>query len=225
MPTNGTPLAARRRAQLIGAATTLFSRKGYYLSTVKDIADEAGVSAGLIYQYVSDKQDLLFLVLLHIVQQNKEGIPRSLKGVKDPIARLYYAIDTYSRVIAANKKAVLLTYRESGSLKPEYITRMKSQEIETNHLIGACVEECIQVGYLAQTNVELLVYRIIIAAHAWALKNWRFREIVTFDEYLEQAVHAPWTELLLPAGISQYDKLLRAGKLKSSKVANKIHAD
>jgi len=212
------PLVARRRAQLITAAIRRFSDVGYHVATIKDIAAEAGVSAGLIYQYVSDKQDLLFLALQHIVKRNKQEVPRALQGIEDPIARLYRAIDAYSRVISVNQQAVLLTYRETKSLKPEYIEQMKALELETNELIAACVEECIRAGYLAPTNVELLVYRIICAAHAWPLKHWRLRHITTLDEYLEQAIHAPWKSLLLPRGTSRYEELRRAGDLYPTNV-------
>ena len=181
----------------------------------RSIADEAGVSAGLVYQYVPDKQDLLFLALLHIVQRNKEEIPAALEGVEDPLARLYTAIDAYTRVIAANQQAVLLTYRETKSLKPEYIRRMKELELETNGLIGECVDDCIRAGYLANSNVELLVYRIITAAHAWALKHWRLPKIVSLDDYLEQAIHACWTALLLPKGTRRYSELEREGRLRA----------
>ncbi|AMG87414.1 TetR family transcriptional regulator [Bordetella parapertussis] len=207
-------LVTRRRAQLVKAAIKLFSRMGYHAATVKDIAQEAGVSAGLMYQYVPDKQDLLFLALQHIVQRNKEEVPSALLGVEDPIARLYRAIDAYTRVMAANQQAVLLTYRETKSLKPEYIEQMKQLELDTNRLIEACATDCIRAGYLAPTNVELLVYRIIIAAHAWPLKHWRLRRIVTLDEYLDQAIHAAWKDLLLPRGSSRYEELRRAGELR-----------
>jgi AcrR family transcriptional regulator len=210
-------LVARRRAQLVHAAITLFTRVGYYPATVKDIADEAGVSAGLVYQYVPDKQDLLFLALQHIVQRNKQEIPAALDGVVDPLARLHISIDAYTRVIAANRHAALLTYRETKSLKPEYIEQMKHLELATNALIGSCVEECIAAGYLATTNVELLVYRIITAAHAWALKHWRLSKIVSLDEYLEQGIHACWTALLLPRGTQRYTELRREGALTAAK--------
>ena len=213
------PLATRRRAQLIKAAITLFSDKGYHSTTVKDIADEAGVSAGLIYQYVSDKQDLLFLALQHIVQRNKEEMPKAVEGVEGSIARLYRAIDAYTRVIATNQQAVLLTYRETKSLKAEYIERMKELELETNQLIADCVDECIQAGYLAQVHVELLVYRIIFAAHAWPLKHWRLREIVSLNEYIDEVIHTTWKAYLLPRGMSRYEALLRSGELQPASVA------
>jgi len=198
---------AKRRSQLIQAAIIRFSRFGYHASTIKEIAQEAGVSAGLLYQYMPDKQDLLFAALLYICQRNKEEIPAALIGLTDPIERLFTSVDAYTRVVAANPQAVLLTYRETKSLKPEYIEAMKQLELETNALIAECLEECIRAKYLAEVNVELLVYRIITGAHAWAFKNWRLSKIVTLDEYLEQSIHPCWISLMTPRGQKHYAKV------------------
>jgi AcrR family transcriptional regulator len=193
-------LVAKRRGQLIQAAIAAFSRVGYHAATVKDVADAAGVSAGLIYQYMSDKHDLLFLCLMHIVERNKEEIPAALKEVNDPMKRLHAAVEAYSRVIAANPSAVQLTYRESKSLKREHIESLKVMELETNTLLANCIDECIRAGLLSSMNVEPLVYRIITAAHAWDLKHWRLSKIVSLDEYLSESVHANWTAYLTVKG-------------------------
>jgi len=94
---------------------------------------------------------------------------------------------------------------------------MKQFELATNALIGGCIEECIAAGYLANTKVELLVYRVITAAHAWALKHWRLSKIVSLDEYLQEGIHACWTALLLPKGTQRYAELRKEGALNSLK--------
>jgi AcrR family transcriptional regulator len=193
-------LIAKRRAQLVEAAIKLFSRVGYHPATVKEIANAAGVSAGLLYQYASSKQDLLFLCLLHIVERNKDEIPKALERVTDPLSRLAASVEAYTRVIAANREAVQLTYRETKSLKREYVMVMKQMELETNALIAGCVEECVKSGYLKATHTELLVYRIIVGAHAWALKYWRLSLITSLDEYIEQSIHSCWRVLLTAKG-------------------------
>lgn len=206
-------LVEKRRQQLSQAAISLFSRQGFHTVTVKDIAEEAGVSAGLVYQYVSDKHDLLFLALRHITQRNKQEIPAALAGIKEPLLRLHVAIDAYTRVIAANGPAVLLTYRETKSLKREFIEEMKQLELETNALIEQCMDECIAGEFMARTDVKLLTYRIIIAAHGWALKHWKLSRMLTLEEYLEEAIHACWKPLLLPKGQRRYKKLQGDGAL------------
>jgi AcrR family transcriptional regulator len=50
---------AARKAQILKAAETVFSRKGYERATTREIADAADVSEGTIYNYFGSKNDLL----------------------------------------------------------------------------------------------------------------------------------------------------------------------
>jgi AcrR family transcriptional regulator len=46
----------RSRAQILEAALKLFSHRGYGATSVRDIADDAGVSKGNVYHHFSDKE-------------------------------------------------------------------------------------------------------------------------------------------------------------------------
>ncbi len=48
-----------RREQILDAAMSAFSRKGFTRATNKDIAQEAGITAGLIYHYFDSKEAVL----------------------------------------------------------------------------------------------------------------------------------------------------------------------
>ncbi len=48
-----------RREQIIEAAVRVFAQKGFDKATNKDVAQEAGITAGLIYHYFKSKEDLL----------------------------------------------------------------------------------------------------------------------------------------------------------------------
>jgi len=48
-----------RRDQILDAAITAFSQKGFRRTTNNDIAREAGITAGLIYHYFENKDELL----------------------------------------------------------------------------------------------------------------------------------------------------------------------
>lgn len=199
-PAENRQLALQRRSQLVKAAITVFSRVGFHRATVKQIADTAGVSAGLAYNYVTDKHDLLFLALMHIVETNRREIPLATDRLTHPLLRLTRSIEAYTHVIAANREAVLLTYRETKSLRANDIETIKKMELDTNALIADCVDQCVAAGYLAASHTEVLVFRIITAAHAWALKHWRLRSIVTLEQYIEHSIHACWRPLLTPKG-------------------------
>ena len=48
-----------KRRLLLGAAVSVFARKGYHTCRVGDIAEEAGVAHGLLYHYFSSKEEVL----------------------------------------------------------------------------------------------------------------------------------------------------------------------
>src|SRR5688572_23264528 len=52
-----------RREQLLEAALRVFARNGYARSTNKDVAQEAGITPGLIYHYFPSKEALLKAVI------------------------------------------------------------------------------------------------------------------------------------------------------------------
>jgi len=52
-----------RRKQILDAALTVFSRKGYGEATIPDIAREGGMAVGTIYNYYPSKREILISVL------------------------------------------------------------------------------------------------------------------------------------------------------------------
>lgn len=61
-----------RKSQLLAAARTIFTRKGYHRTTMDDVAKEAGISKGALYLYFSGKEKM-FMALIE-------------KGLKDRTA-------------------------------------------------------------------------------------------------------------------------------------------
>jgi len=57
----------RRRQNILEAARTCLGRDGYAGATVASIADEAGVSTGLMYQFFDNKDHLFEVVLRDVV--------------------------------------------------------------------------------------------------------------------------------------------------------------
>jgi AcrR family transcriptional regulator len=194
----------KRRSQFVRTAIELFSRNGYHATTVKEIAEAAGVSPGLIYQYVTDKEDILFLALQLIVHTNKLAIPAAMEGVSDPVDRFIAAFEAYCRVFDANRSACLLTYRESKSLHRHHLDAIKSMEQETNKIIFDCVTACVNEGYFRDLNVELFVYQTIMVAHTWALKHWRLGKITDIDKYISFNADGLMNIALTREGWSRY---------------------
>jgi TetR/AcrR family transcriptional regulator, fatty acid metabolism regulator protein len=77
-----------RRSQLIRAAYKVVGEKGYSDFTIKDIAEEAGLSNGLLHYYFKNKEDLLFNLLRGMNAKLKDQLNKTLKVLTEPQDKL-----------------------------------------------------------------------------------------------------------------------------------------
>ncbi len=191
-------LVQRRRQQIVDAAVELFSSQGYYRTTVQEVARKAGVSTGLIYQYVQDKEDILLLSILDIIDSYQQEIPAALAGVEDPLLRMRAALAAYCRVVDQRRLATLLTYRSARSLSSDRRQLIKAAELDSNRLIADCIRACIDAGLFEPVDVDFITYQLVMFAHTWALKHWRLAEQYSLNDYVEKGfrlyLHACLTE-------------------------------
>lgn len=205
-------LLAERWAQITDAALDCFERQGFHATTIKDIAKRAGFSNGLIYHYVENKQDVLVLVILEVFRSYRREIPRALTGIADPLERLRVGAVAYCNVVASRVEASLLAYQETKALDEERQRLIKNLELETNELIAECVRACAEAGYLElggdAGEIELATYRIVMMAHSWALKGWRFKDVVSVERYVADSLAFVMRGLLSAKGRRHYEGAL-----------------
>lgn len=202
-------LVQKRRSQIVAAATELFSTQGFYRTTIKDIAKLAGISSGLVYQYVREKEDVLLLVLLDVIDAYAREIPKSLIGVDDPIGRLVRSIEAYCRVIDRHRAGAVLAYRSTKSLTRSRRQLIQQKEAETNALIAAELKACMRAGLVRKVDLDVLVYHIVMIAHAWALKSWYFKSRLTLDSYIRENTDILMAGALTPAGTKRLAAWMR----------------
>jgi len=100
--------AAARREQLIAAAIRVAAREGIESATTRRIADEAGVSLGIVHYCFASKGDLLREVARTIVEATRRTAVASLQTGSDVRASLLTAADALLLTIAPEDH--LLTY-------------------------------------------------------------------------------------------------------------------
>lgn len=177
-----------RRKQILQAAVKLFSGKGYYRTTISDIAREAGISSGLIYLYFKEKEDILCLALLWVVETYEQEIPRRIIDARNPIDRLCKAIRAYCTIVDDMREATLLAYIATKSLTEERRKYVMEGEERSNRIIEDCVNACINERYFQEVNGDLLVYQYVMYCHTWALKYWAFKDKYSIDQYIHEGI-------------------------------------
>jgi AcrR family transcriptional regulator len=78
---------AERPDELAAAALKLFCQRGYYATSIDDVAEEAGVTKGAVYHHFSNKEELL-VAALETFWQRTIGTARRLIERADPLDAL-----------------------------------------------------------------------------------------------------------------------------------------
>lgn len=97
------------------AALALFARHGYAAVSMRQIAAQVGVQAGALYNYIPDKQALLFALLKeHMDDLLAARAGRDLPG--DPLARLEDFVRFHIGFNLERPEAVFVSYMELRNL-------------------------------------------------------------------------------------------------------------
>ena len=95
-----TERASERRQQLLAAALEAFSERDFDEVSVDEIADAAGVSHGLIFQYFGTKKDLYIAIVEPLIEQFRARVAADLDV--PPPERLRKSMRAYAEAISAH---------------------------------------------------------------------------------------------------------------------------
>ncbi|MCW3031633.1 MAG: betI [Solirubrobacterales bacterium] len=83
-----------RREQICRAAATVISREGFAGTTMRMVADEAGVSTGMLNHYFANRQDLLTQALVYVSERAQARMREAIVGVPAGRQRLAALLDS-----------------------------------------------------------------------------------------------------------------------------------
>jgi AcrR family transcriptional regulator len=83
---------ARRREELVSAATTLVSRKGLSGVRLRDVADAAGLTSGAVLYYYDDLDTLFTAAYDRAIDRFCRQREQAIAGIADPVQRLATAV-------------------------------------------------------------------------------------------------------------------------------------
>ncbi len=86
---------AARRQQILDAALTCFDRDGFHGSSMQDIFEESGMSAGAVYRYFSSKEDIVEAIAESRHAKEAELINEAMRAAADLRSGLHQLADLY----------------------------------------------------------------------------------------------------------------------------------
>jgi AcrR family transcriptional regulator len=201
--------AQRRSEQLLQAAARLMEHDGSEAVSMQAVAEEAGVSVGLIYRYFGGKDDLLLAVIVDVLDSFADAVPAAVAAAgADPVHQLVAAFRAYCTVIDERRHAAVLTYRESKTLSAAGRRRIKDLEVATSEPLREILRDGIAGEVFRSVDVDLVSYNLLLLAHAWALKHWYFERTLSLDDYVREQTALALAALIPPRRRRPYAALL-----------------
>lgn len=99
-----TPKAEETRERILDAALRLFRDKGFDVTTMRDVAAEAGMATGAAYYYFHSKEELVMALYTRTSEEARELVPAALGESRDLKTRLRAVIDTKFAQFAGHRR-------------------------------------------------------------------------------------------------------------------------
>jgi AcrR family transcriptional regulator len=174
-------LIEKRRQQIADSAMKLFAEKGYHNTSVRDIANLSNISTGSIYDYVQNKEDILFLVSQRFFENLEKEMKQALHGLDDPLMKLKAAIEAALSVIDNFQEYVLITYRESKYFKKQDLIGIFQQESFIINIFLRIIEEGNRMSVFNVREPFAVANLLSLMTHCWALKRYNLKELSLFN--------------------------------------------
>lgn len=83
-----------RREQICRAAAVVIAREGFAGTTMRMVAEEAGVSTGMLNHYFANRQDLLTQALVYVSERTQNRYREAVQEIPPGIERLRALLDS-----------------------------------------------------------------------------------------------------------------------------------
>lgn len=178
-------LVAQRRAEIVDVATHMFLEQGFHKTSIRDIALACPFNLASLYMYVSSKEDILFLVAQHLMEEKIQGLADVAPGDDDPVEAFKDAFSRYCQIVHRHRQHVKLLYRELDVLPKDRRQVVLESDAAVTDVFETIILEGIRTGVFRQVDARLAAHSAGFLAHMWALKSWTLKRFVTIDRFID----------------------------------------
>ena len=157
-----------KRRQIVEGAVRVFKKKGYHKATVREIAREADVGLGTIYDYFASKDDILRLFFENYETAFFEKMHRSTTGHEPPGLRLELTYRAVVEAIMEQEDQVLLAYTQAGSVNRNQLKSILRKE---SKIVGH-FQQILQDLGVAPADSLMIANFLVFSAMYGVLRRW-----------------------------------------------------
>ncbi|MBC9712112.1 TetR/AcrR family transcriptional regulator [Streptomyces sp. TRM66268-LWL] len=166
-----TPSPARR-GELLATAAEVFAAQGYNATTVRKIADEAGMLAGSLYYHFDSKESILDEILSTFLDELWQGYDEVLAAGLGPRETIEALVTESFREIDRHRAAVAIYQKESRHLAKQerFAYLVESQQKFEKAWLGTLERGVAAQVFRSDLDIRL-TYRFVRDT-VWVAASW-----------------------------------------------------
>jgi TetR/AcrR family transcriptional regulator, cholesterol catabolism regulator len=165
-------LASERREHLVRLAAELFAEKGYQATTVRNIADEAGILSGSLYHHFDSKESIVDEILTSFFDELTAANKVALERGGDPRTVLSELVRICFGTLVPHRAAIMVLQNDWNYLRQfdrfDYLSR---SEEETERIWVGQIAKGQETGLFRADIDARLTYRMIRDT-IWVAVRW-----------------------------------------------------
>lgn len=161
-----------RRAELLALAAGMFAERGFVSTTVRDIADAAGILSGSLYHHFDSKESMVDEILRDFLDELWGRYQEIMAAGLDPRATVEAMVVASFECIDRRHSEVAIFQNESKYLSQfERFGYLADRNVEFRKLWISLLEDGMRAGVFRQGMDVELVYRFIRDT-VWVAVHW-----------------------------------------------------
>ena len=187
---NDEELVKERRSEIINGAIEVFLKKGYEETTMAEIAKACDMSKGLLYHYVSSKDDILYL----IAYDQAEGTRRGFGTLRDrcekmsPTEALLEYIRFYYQIVHNTQDYQVFLNQVATKLPRADRHILFETDNFARDILDTILKRGVQSGEFEIENTELIAHNILLIGRVWADRRWFLQKKYTLEYYMKAQI-------------------------------------
>jgi len=168
-----------KKQRIIQAASSVFCRKGFAAARMVEVAMEAGIGKGTIYEYFTSKEDLFFAVFQWFSIRTSDTVKVDILALQGSAAkRLRVMNDSVMRMWAAEMDnfALMMEFwsaSASSNLRRRFKEAFKSLYARFTALVSGLIREGIAAGeFRADADPDAVAAALVGTWDALLLQKW-----------------------------------------------------
>ena len=196
-PSNGNELL--RQAELLQIAADLFAERGYVATTVRDIAEAAGILSGSLYHHFDSKESMIDEILSTFINQTLETYDAVVAEGLTPKETFERLVQVSLASMTTARSAILIYQNESRFLaQVERFAYLRDAHRRFERIWTGVLERGIEAGEFRPGIDPKLIYRLVRDTVWTAPRWWRPGGPLTPERITEQYV------AMLVDGVAQH---------------------